>query len=71
MSVTACADDLIQIRLCSFGGIGVDAGIADQVWIQNARQNLSVKSNWLLLELLRVADVAEGDLVEGVFYIIL
>jgi hypothetical protein len=64
MSVATSTHNFIKVSLGSFRSIGVHARVANQARDQNARQNLSVECDWLLLELLRVANVAESYLIE-------
>lgn len=69
MGVAACTDDLVEIFLCPFRSVRVDGWVTDKTGVEYARQDFPVESNWFLLELLRVADVAESYLVERVIYI--
>lgn len=69
MGVAACTDDLVEIFLCPFWSVRVDGWVTDKAGVEYARQDFPVESNWFLLELLRVTDVAESYLVERVIYI--
>lgn len=69
VSIAPCADNLIQDSLSSISGIDIDGLIANEVGIENTRNDLSEESYWFLMELLRIPNVAECDLIERVIFI--
>lgn len=58
---------LVEVNSGPLGGIGVDALEADESGVDEAGEDLTIKGNGLLADFLRVANVAEGDLIEGIF----
>ena len=69
MSVTACTNNFLKILIGSFGGVNIDAWVSNETWVQHARQHLSIKCDWLLLELLGVPNVTECDFIKRIFFI--
>ena len=70
VSVAACTDNLVEDSLSSISGIDIDGLIANEVRIENTRNDLSEESYWFLMELLRIPNVTECDLIERVILII-
>ena len=68
MSVTASTDNFIQESIGPRPSIRVDGFVTDKVGIEHAWDDLPIKGDGFLMELLGVADIAEGDLIEGVLY---
>lgn len=68
MSIASNANDFIQYFLSPDSRIFVDAFIFDEVGVGHARKDFSKEGDRLLPELLRVADIAEGDLIKRETY---
>lgn len=68
MSIAASTNDFGQIEFCSFGCIIINSFHGDELRIEHAGQDLPVKGYRLLMKLLRVSYIAEGDLFEGIFW---
>ena len=66
VSVAARTDDLVEHSLGSCPCISIHALVGKQIRIEYARDHFPEESNRFLVELLRVADIAECNLVEGV-----
>ncbi len=66
MGIAACADNFIQDSFGSSTGIWIDGLIVDEVGVDETGGDLTEESDGFLVELLGVADIAEGDLVERV-----
>lgn len=67
MGIATSADNLLEDTLSSISGIGVDGLIGDEIGIEQAGNDFSEEGDRFLMEFLRVANVAEGDLIKGVF----
>jgi hypothetical protein len=67
VGVATSADNLLEDALSSISGISIDGLIGDEVRIEQAGDNFSEEGDRFLVEFLRVAYVAEGDLIKGVF----
>lgn len=67
MGIATSADNLLEDTLSSISGISVDGLIGDEIGIEQAGNNFSEEGDRFLMEFLRVANVAEGDLIKGVF----
>ena len=66
MSVAANTDNLIDHLFSSFACICVNTFVLDEIGVGDAGQHFSEEGDGFLFELLRIADIAEGDLFEGV-----
>jgi hypothetical protein len=66
MSIAAGADDLVEHSSGPISSINVDCLIGDKIRIEYAGNDLSEESNWSLMELLRITNIAKGDLIEGI-----
>jgi hypothetical protein len=66
MSIATSADDLVEHSSSPISGVNVDCLIRDKIRIEYAGNDLSEESNGSLMELLRITNIAKGDLVEGI-----
>ncbi len=66
MSVAANTNNLIDHLFSSFACICVNTFVLDEIGVGDAGQHFSEEGDGFLFELLRIADIAEGDLFEGV-----
>jgi hypothetical protein len=66
VSVAANTDNLIDHLFSSFACICVNTFVLDEIGVGDAGQHFSEEGDGFLFELLRIADIAEGDLFEGV-----
>lgn len=66
MSVAANTNNLIDHLFSSFACICVNTFVLDEIGVGDAGQHLSEEGDGFLFELLRIANIAEGDLFEGV-----
>lgn len=66
MSVAANTDNLIDHLFSSFACICVNTFVLDEIGVGDAGQHFSEEGDGFLFELLRIANIAEGDLFEGV-----
>jgi len=64
--VAANTDNLIYHLFSSFACICVNTFVLDEIGVGDAGQHFSEEGDGFLFELLRIADIAEGDLFEGV-----
>lgn len=56
--------------MCSLSCINIDCIILDQFGIEHTRNDFSEESNRFLMEFLRIADVAEGNFIKGILWIL-
>lgn len=70
MSITSRADYLSQNLFCAVSSVDVDGLVVDELRVYHTRDHLSVESNGFLVELLRIADVTEGNLIERIVFIL-
>jgi hypothetical protein len=66
VSVAANTNNLIDHLFSSFACICVNTFVLDEIGVGDAGQHFSEEGDRFLFELLRIADIAEGDLFEGV-----
>jgi hypothetical protein len=66
VSVAANTNNLIDHLFSSFACICVNTFVLDEIGVGDAGQHFSEEGDGFLFELLRIADIAEGDLFEGV-----
>lgn len=66
MSVAANTNNLIDHLFSSFACICVNTFVLDEIGVGDTGQHFSEEGDGFLFELLRIADIAEGDLFEGV-----
>jgi hypothetical protein len=66
VGIATSTDNLLQNSLGSIPGIRIDCLIVNEIWIEDAGDNLSEEGDGFLMELLRVADIAEGNFIEGI-----
>ena len=66
MSIASRADNLVEDALSTVPSVDIDLTIIKKIRVCHAGDDLSEESDGLLVEFLRIADVAEGDRVERV-----
>ena len=60
VGIASSTDNLIENALGTLSSVNVDQLVIDKIGICHTRDHLSEESDGFLVELLRVADVAEG-----------
>lgn len=64
MCIASNADNFFEELLCSYSCIFIETFVFDEIGICHAGKYLSEESDGLLSEFLRIANVAEGDLIK-------
>jgi hypothetical protein len=70
VSVTSSTDNLIKNAFCTISGVNVDLIIIEEIRINDARNDFSEESNRLLVEFLRVTNIAESYLIERIICVL-